>query len=376
MKFPLPPFLPELRLAKYDKLPHLFYASSAEPFPLRELESLQDEEVTEQLNRLGLGYAPTGGHPMLLAEIADHYGAPITAVDVLTFPGAQTGIFSTLTSLLDEGDHAVVVSPCYPSLENIPAAICETTQVRLRFDRKWEVDLDEIRDALRPNTKVIILNSPNAPTGSLISAQTQAQLVELARARGVWIFSDEVYRLLELDSADCLAPIATIYEKGISLGVMSKPFGLGGLQIGWVACQDPEILAATAELKNYMAVCNSAVSEFHAVTAFRNKAAIISSRRQICISNMVLLDDFFEEYADLFEWVRPRSGSVGFPKLKSKLSVEEFAQQLADGPGVLVMPASVFGFAGNFFRIGFSRHTMPRSLEKFTEWVDTHRNSL
>jgi aspartate/methionine/tyrosine aminotransferase len=267
-----------------------------------------------------------------------------------------------------------VVSPCYPSLENIPAAICETTRVQLRYDRQWNVDLDEIRDSLRPNSKIIILNSPNAPTGSLISAETQEQLVELARERGVWIFSDEVYRLLELDSADRLAPIATVYEKGISLGVMSKPFGLGGLQIGWIACQSREILEATAQLKNYMAVCNSAVSEFHAVTALRNKEAIASSRRRICLSNMVLLDEFFEEYADLFEWVRPKSGCVGFPRLKSELSVEEFAQQLVDGPGVLVMPASVLGFDGNFFRIGFGRTTMPRSLERFTELADTHRN--
>ena len=209
----------------------------------------------------------------------------------------------------------------------------------------------------------------------MISAEAQGQLVELARERGIWIFSDEVYRLLELDSADRLAPFATVYEKGISLGVMSKPFGLGGLQIGWIACQSREILAATARLKDYMAVCNSAVSELHAVTALRNKAAIVSSRRQICLSNMVLLDAFFEEYADMFEWVRPKSGCVGLPKLKLELSVEVFAQQLVDGPGVLVMPASVFGFAGNFFRIGFGRTTMPRSLERFTELADSHRNS-
>ena len=375
MKFPLPPFRPEIRLDEYDKLPHLFYASSAQPLPLRELEALQDEEVTGLLQNLELGYAPTGGHPKLLTEIANYYGAPITEESVLTFPGAQTAIFSTLTTLLEEKDHAVVVSPCYPSLENVPAAICETAQVQLRYDRQWGIDLDEIRDALRPNTKIIILNSPNAPTGSLITAETQAQLVEMARERGVWIFSDEVYRLLELDVADRLPPIATIYEKGVSLGVMSKPFGLGGLLIGWIACQSREILAATAQLKHYLAVCNSAVSELHAVTALRNSETIVSRRRGICQENMVLLDEFFEEYADLFEWVRPKSGCVGFPLLKSVLPVEDFAQQLVDGPGVLVMPASVFDFAGNFFRIGFGRTSMPQSLERFKAFVDTNRES-
>jgi len=376
MKLPLPPFLPELRLAKYEKLPHLFYASSAEPYGLRELEALHDDEVREQLDQLQLGYAPTGGHPMLLAEIARHYGGPIAADHVQTFPGAQTGIFSTLSSLLTPDDHAVVVSPCYPSLENLPAAIGEATRVRLRYERQWEIDLDEVEAAFRANTKVVILNSPNAPTGSLIGRETQQRLVDLARERGAWIFSDEVYRMLELDRTDRLPPIATIYEKGISLGVMSKPFGLGGLLIGWIACQDRELLAATAQLKNYMAVCNSAVAEFHAVTALRNQATILSSRREICLANMALLDAFFADYADLFEWVRPKSGCVGFPKLKSKLSVEEFAQRLADGPGILVMPASVFDTPGNFFRIGFGKRTMPRSLEQFTGWVDAHRHLL
>ena len=124
-----------------------------------------------------------------------------------------------------------------------------------------------------------------------------------------------------------------------------------------------------------MAVSNSAVSELLAVTALRNKEAIVSPRRRICQSNMVLLDQFFREYADLFEWVRPKSGCVGFPLLKSNLPVEDFAQQLADGPGVLIMPSSVFGFEGNFFRIGFSRTTMPQSLDRFKEFVDTHRKS-
>ncbi len=375
MRFPLPPFRPEARRARYSGLPHHFYASSSQPLPLRELERLQDDEVTGLFDHLELGYARTGGHPKLLTEIARHYGAPITEECVLTFPGAQAGIFSTLISLLDENDHAVVVSPCYPSLENVPAALCETTRVRLRYERQWRLDLDEIRDNLRPNTRVIILNSPNAPTGSLIRARTQAQLVEIARERGAWIFSDEVYRLLELDVADRLPPVATLYEKGISLGVMSKPFGLGGLQIGWIACQRREILEATAQLQQYMAVCNAAPSELHAITAFRNAETIISRQRRICLDNMVLLDRFFEEYANLFEWVRPRSGCVGFPRLKSEVSVDDFAQQLADGPGVLVMPASVYDFAGNFFRIGFAHTTMPRSLERFEEFVDANRKS-
>ena len=113
------------------------------------------------------------------------------------------------------------------------------------------------------------------------------------------------------------------------------------------------------------------MSELQAVTALRNQEAIVARRREICLSNLALLDEFFEEFADLFAWVRPVSGCVGFPQLQGGLSVEDFAQRLVDGPQILVMPASVFGCAGNFFRIGFGRTTMPRSLERFTEFVGT-----
>jgi aspartate/methionine/tyrosine aminotransferase len=117
------------------------------------------------------------------------------------------------------------------------------------------------------------------------------------------------------------------------------------------------------------------MAELHALTALRNAETIVSRRRQICRENLVLLGRFFDEYQELFEWVSPRSGCVGYPRFKSELRVEELTRQLAEGPGVLIMPASVFAHSGNFFRIGFGRTTMPAALQRFTEFVDANRKT-
>jgi len=373
MKFPLPPFGPEVCLTKYGKSPYLFYASSAEPMTSKELKALEDESIADMWENLVLGYAPTNGHPLLIAEIASLYGSSIGSENVLCFPGAQTAIFALLASLLEEKDHCVIVCPCYPSLENIPAAICKTTRVYLKLENRWELDLNEIKDAITPNTKVIVLNSPNNPTGSLISEKTQIELVEIARKNGIWIFSDEVYRLLELDLKHRLTPMADLYEKGISLGVMSKAYGLGGLSIGWLVSRNKEVLKKCSNLRHYLSVSNAAGAEIQAIVALRSGDKITSIRRKIILDNMQILDSFFKEYEKWFEWVRPKSGCVAFVKFKGSISVDNLAQELIDQSGVLVMPASALNFPGNFFRIGFGRKNMPASLEKLVDF--TNRNS-
>ena len=121
---------------------------------MRELRALEDDSIAALMDNLGLGYAETGGRPILISEIARMYGSAVNEKNVICLPGGQTGIFCAMASLLKKGDHCVSVSPCYPSLENIPAAICETTKVYLKYERGWELDLGELEDALRPNTKL------------------------------------------------------------------------------------------------------------------------------------------------------------------------------------------------------------------------------
>lgn len=199
-------------------------------------------------------------------------------------------------------------------------------------------------------------------------------MISLARKTGAYIFCDEVYRFLEIDESKRLPAIADAYEKGISLNVMTKSFGLAGLRIGWLASKDHELLQQANAYKMYTSICNSAPSEILALMALRAKDKILTRNREIIVHNLNLLDEFIKRHSNSIRWVRPESGTVAFLELLLPISIEEFTEQLVEKTGVLIMPASIFDFPGNFFRIGFGRKNMPDVLNRFEQFLITYEN--
>jgi aspartate/methionine/tyrosine aminotransferase len=196
----------------------------------------------------------------------------------------------------------------------------------------------------------------------------------MCRRSGIWIFSDEVYRLIERRPAMRLPQIVDIYERGISLNVMSKAYGLPGLRIGWLACQDPAVLGRCERYKHYLSICNSAPSEYLARVALRLHESILERNRSIVESNLVLLERFFGEFSELFDWRVPDGGCVGFIRYKGAEGVERFARRLVEEAGVLVLPASIYVSELNdvphdCFRIGYGRKLVPKALESARTWL-------
>ena len=178
--------------------------------------------------------------------------AGIEADDVVTFAGADEAIFLALNAILRPGDHAVVIWPAYQSLHEVAhAAGADVTLVPLDPDG-WELDVEELRRAVRPTTRVLIVNFPHNPTGALPSRRTIAAVEAIAAEVGAHLFSDEVYRHLEQDPADLLPAAAESGGRTISVGVMSKSFGLAGLRIGWLATKDRELLQRVSIYKEYI----------------------------------------------------------------------------------------------------------------------------
>lgn len=365
---------PEFKLETYlaareFSAPYNLCASDLESTPMHEILALADGEGQALWDNLSLNYTEPQGHPLLREEIAKGYGPHIDRDQVLCFAGAEEGIYSMSHALLNADDHAIVVTPCYQSLRSVPESICPVTTIALEYASNWELDLNRLVEAVRPNTRLIVINYPHNPTGALLSGEKQQQLVEIARERGVWIFSDEVYRLMELSPDDRLPPIASIYERGMSLGVMSKSYGLAGLRIGWIACQEKEFLAEMNEVKHYLSICNSAPSEILALIAMRASTTILSRNAKLMKENLAVLDRFFSDHQDLFEWVRPKGGCIGYPLYKGEEPVERFADRLLEELGVLVLPSSVYDDPSNHFRISFGRRSMPQSLERLEKWL-------
>jgi aspartate/methionine/tyrosine aminotransferase len=177
-----------------------------------------------------------------------------------------------------------------------------------------------------------------------------------------------VYRGLELDPSDRLPAAADINDRAVSLGVMSKTFGLAGLRIGWVATRNTRIFNALSAFKDYTTICNSAPSEFLATIALQNAGKIADRNIRIIQNNLDHLDRFFADHADLFQWCRPKAGSVAFPVLL-KGAVDAFCTDLVEKAGILLLPGTLYNEGSNAFRVGFGRKNVPEILEKFDAYL-------
>lgn len=362
-------------LAKYEfSAKYLLCCSDAESFAMSEIIGMADEQEKDCWNHLRLGYTEVPGLPALRETVAQGLYSGLEAENILMFAGAEEGIFCALHIIIEEGDHVIVLTPCYQSLLEIPKSKgADITEIQLKEENDWRIDLQSIQRAIKPNTKCIVINFPHNPTGQVIEEGELQALINICEQNGIWLFSDEVYRLLGAPNKPWASPAASIYDKGLSLGVMSKAFGMAGLRIGWISCQNKAILKKIEQMKHYTSICNSAPSEILTLIALRNKDKILQRNNQIVADNLKLLDEFFIEYSHLFEWVRPQGGCVGFVKYKGKDSIESFCDRLVCKQNVLLMPASIYDYQSNHFRIGFGRKNMPECLDQLKEFL-RHEN--
>jgi aspartate/methionine/tyrosine aminotransferase len=197
------------------------------------------------------------------------------------------------------------------------------------------------------------------------------RLNEIAQEHGLILFSDEVYREAEYHPADRLPSACEINPTAISLGVMSKTYGLPGLRIGWVATRHATLLAKMAALKDYTTICNSAPSEFLAELALRHRQSLVERNLGIIAHNLSILDGFFERHAARFVWQRPKAGPIAFPRLLGLLDgdIEAFCHDLVTRSGVLLLPGTVYEDEGNHFRIGFGRANLPQGVARLEEYL-------
>jgi aspartate/methionine/tyrosine aminotransferase len=341
---------------------HLLCASDVQGVAMGDLLAMADDETQALWDGLTLGYTESTGHPLLRREIASLYDT-LVADDVLVFAGAEEAIFCLANVLFAPGDHAVVTWPGYQSLYEVArAAGADVTLHELHEADGWSLDVPRLLVSLRPETRLVVVNAPHNPTGMLPSAEEWSALTGELAQRGIHLLADEVYRFLEFEGEPLTAG-ADAFGRGISLGVMSKSFAMAGLRIGWLATRDRDLLARCASFKDYTTICSSAPSEILALIGLRERDRILARSRGIVSTNLERLDGFFDDWADRFTWVRPRGGSIGFPRLTVPgVRIDDWAAGLVKATGVLLLPGSVFGHPGNHFRLGFGRTDLPEAL--------------
>jgi aspartate/methionine/tyrosine aminotransferase len=344
---------------------HLLCASDVQGWPMADLLDLADDETRALWDGLTLGYTESTGHPLLRREIAALYDG-IDPDEVLVFAGAEEAIFCLANVLLGPDGHAIVTWPGYQSLYEVARATgAAVTLHELREDAGWAIDLEALRGQLTPATRLIVINAPHNPTGMQPDRATFDGLVALAEEAGAHLVVDEVYRFLEFADEDRLPAGADALERGVSIGVMSKSFAMAGLRIGWLATRDRDLLERCARFKDYTTICSAAPSEVLALIGLRRRETVLARSQGIVAANLATLDAFFARWSDRFTWVRPRAGSVGFPRLTAPgVTIDQWAADLVEAEGVLLLPGSQFGFPGDHFRLGFGRTDLPVALAR------------
>ena len=370
----LPDFKLETYFSKWEfKARYHMTASDAQSLSLRELLSMASTEEQEQFMAMSLGYTETFGAPDLRESIASLY-ASRTSADILCFAGASEGIFAANTVILDKDSHAIVVTPNYQSHETLPLAICKATGIPLDPEDGWSLDIDRVANAIQPNTRLVTINFPHNPTGTILPLDRYHALIELCRKHGIYILHDEIFNGLGPTNAQHLPYVADLYERGLSLNVMSKSFGLPGLRIGWIASQDADIIAKMESLKHYLSICNSGPSERLAKIALTHRDKLLARNCMIVDENLPKWDAFFNRFSELFDWYQPDGACTAYPRYKGSDGVDAFTRSLVEDSGVLLLPSTIYrselgDTPTDRFRLGFGRQGLEHGLAVMEEHI-------
>jgi len=366
----LAPFRIEHYFARHEfTAKYMLSSSDAESRTVAELLELEPG-AREQFEALWLGYTEVLGAPSLRQAIG-HIYQQISSDDVRVLSSAEECIYVAYRALLGPGDHVIVESPHYESAHQLAQSTgAEVSVWERRFEDGWAHDVHALERLVRPSTRLIYIASPSNPLGLLMRPEVQQAVFELARGRNIIVLCDEVYRELEHEPATRLPAACDVYANAISIGSMSKSYGLAGLRLGWLASRNQELLTACTEYRMYTTICSSAPSEFLCALALRNRHTLTARNLAIVRHNLPLLYAFFDRHRRLFDVVKPDASPICLPRLSIPGDVTEFCDRFVAATSVMLLPGSVYDLP-RFVRIGFGRANMPAALEKLERYLLT-----
>jgi aspartate/methionine/tyrosine aminotransferase len=328
------------------------------PLTARELLAMQSpgerEASLQRLLDLPLGYSEARGTLELRSLLAGTYAA-CSPENILVTTGAIEANYLLFNVLLNPGDHVIAPYPAYQQLYSVPRALgCEVDLWEIRPETGFRYDVGDLEHLLRPDTRLIVVNSPHNPTGAMLSAEDARRVYELAESVGARILSDEAYRWLTIPGGEALPP--PMYNLGplaSSVGTLSKPFGLPGLRLGWMAA--PEDVAAQCwGLRDYVSLSPGRLNDALAVVAMRNRQQVLERNAEIVAANLATANAWFEAHAEIVSWRPPRAGLLALLHYRLRIPSLELANKLAEEYSVMLAPGSAFGFE-QYLRIGIGQ---------------------
>jgi aspartate/methionine/tyrosine aminotransferase len=364
----LPPFPIEEYYAKHEfTARYMLSSSDSQSRTIAEVLAFEPDAL-EALKSHWLGYTQSPGAPEVRQAVSSIYRR-IAPEDTLIVSSAEEGIFVAANVLLGPGDHAIIEMPCFNSALEVARGVgAEVSLWQRHFADGWAHDLAALERLIRPNTKMIYICTPHNPLGLIMDPGVFDVVLQLAASRGIYVFCDEVFRELEHHPAQRLPAACDVYGRAISLGSMSKSYGLPGLRLGWYATQDQPFLSKALAFKNYTTICSSAPSEFLTALALRHRHILLERNLEIVHRNLPLLEAFMARQAELFSWVKPSGSPMAFPRVKLP-DVDAFCNQVVRDISVLLLPGSTYD-QPQHLRIGFGRSNMPEVLQRFESYLN------
>lgn len=308
----------------------------------------------ERLLSLPLGYNEAVGTHTLRALLAATY-AQCDPANILVTTGAIEANFLLFNTLLDAGDHVIAPYPAYQQLYSVPRAIgCDVALWRIRPENGFRYDVDELEQLLTPRTRLIVLNTPHNPTGAMIPPADLRRIYALAESVGAYVLCDEAYRWLAVPGGEEFAPpVFDLGQRGISVGTISKPFGLPGLRIGWMAAPQ-EIVARCWAMRDYVSLSPGKLNDALALLALEHREQIVARNRAIIAANLASAQEWIDANADLLAWQPPRGGLLALLHYNLDLPSLVLADKLATEYSVMLAPGSAFGYE-HYLRIGIGQ---------------------
>lgn len=372
------PFLTEHFFARYEfTTPYQLCNSDCETVTVAELLALANIPLQE-IGHLTLGYTETLGNPQLREKIAGSY-TQVKTDDVVMLGTPVEGIYLAARAVLNPGDEVIVLSPAYDALINMFEHIVGPGRVRrwafIPADGRWELDFDQLRELVTPQTRMIVVNFPHNPTGYLPSPAQFDELIDIVEQNDLRLFCDEMYFGLVHAGTTAIQSAADLTNRAVVLSGLSKTYGLPGLRTGWLVIQDPELRQNIINWKFYTSICPPAPSEFLALAAWKVRDELRDRSKAQIEQNLQVADAFFERWPEMFTWRRPVSGSTALVGMNIP-SVEVFATRLAEEAGILIHPAVTLGSDDQHMRMGFGRSAFFEALDRFEAYLNANQLEL
>ncbi|KAJ4326430.1 hypothetical protein N0V94_000105 [Neodidymelliopsis sp. IMI 364377] len=358
-------------------------------FAVESLRELSEDKNRDVLNTdRVLTYGAIRGAEDLRNNLARLYSAkvasPLSPDNILTTPGAIQANYLVAYSLVGEGDHVVCQYPTYQSLYDVPRSLGADVDLwKMQPEKNWELDLEALKLLIKPNTKLIVINNPNNPTGAILGKSFLEKLVAIATEHDITILADEVYRpifhsISPLDKDFPPSLLSMGYKNVIVTGSMSKAYSLAGIRVGWIASRNPEIIEKIASARHYTTISVSGLDEQVAAYALSPATVhgLLARNIQLARTNLALLERFVIKNEDECEWVKPVAGTTAFIKFHREgkpVDSVDFCKKLLEKTGVLFVPGThSFGeeFKG-YVRVGFVNQTdvVQKGLEEASKFV-------